>query len=355
MNPTQAAPRISAAMAPPQKQNKTPPAQAAATQQTGTRKGQPVQDQAASADAEDAIAPQSENGAEDDVLDLESHPLEGQGDQDTESDPLAPNDEGEQAGEAEEDQATHTVKVDGKEVQVSTAELIKGYNRQADYTKKSTALAHERKQVEALKEEVKDLPQVKKAYQDSTQEFARNSGLVLKALQDRFLPKAPNPDLAEKNPGLYIKQKELHQEALQFVGGIQQELGKIQQLQAAEFNKQKAESRGKLVTLIPEIADVAHRTKFTSYLTGLGFTNDDITNTVDNRLFQMAHKAWKYDEMVKAKAGIQTDNPKPKVSKSSVAPEDPKAVKTRQQREPFDRHKRERSVESAAMAMRGLL
>lgn len=365
MNPTQAASRISAVLEPqkaaqPQK-NKPSLAQrpAASSQQQGTRKGQPAPETAAEdVAADDAIAPHGENGA-DDLLNADGHSEQEHGQQDGETDPLALNDEGEHeagdTGASEEETQTHTVKVDGKELQVSTAELIKGYERQSDYTKKSTALAHERKQVETMKEEVKDLPQVKKAYQESTQEFARNSQLVLKALQDRFLPKAPDPSLAKTDPGSYIEKKELHQEALQFIGGIKQELGKAAEIQNGEFQKLKAESRGKLVTLIPEIADVAHRTKFTSYLTELGFTTQDIANTVDNRLFQMAHKAWKYDEMMKAKKNVSPEQQRPKVVKNGISPEDPKAAQARQKREPFNTHKRERSVDSAARALANIL
>jgi hypothetical protein len=47
-----------------------------------------------------------------------------------------------------------TVKVDGEEVEVSVDELKAGYSRQADYTRKTMALANERKQLEQVQQEL---------------------------------------------------------------------------------------------------------------------------------------------------------------------------------------------------------
>ena len=47
-----------------------------------------------------------------------------------------------------EEEPTFTVKIDGKEVEVKLSELKNGYQRQADYTKKTTAVAEQRKAAE---------------------------------------------------------------------------------------------------------------------------------------------------------------------------------------------------------------
>ena len=47
-----------------------------------------------------------------------------------------------------------TVKVDGEEIRVSQSELVAGYQRQADYTRKSQALAEERRKYDALLQQV---------------------------------------------------------------------------------------------------------------------------------------------------------------------------------------------------------
>lgn len=357
--------RIAAALSLPGKQNlstKSKPAQQqqakAATQRKETPTGQSEQDTAGQQQLEDGNAQQaghqSENDPQGDPLNPEDQSAENaeHGLQVDESgDPLAPNDEGDQAGEGEEGADFHVVKIDGKEERVSTAELIKGYERQSDYTKKTLALANERKQVEAVKEEVKDLPLIKKAYQETAETFGRNATLVLRALQDRFMPKAPDVNLLETNPRAYMVQKELFQEAQQFLGGLKTEIGKADALKAAEFNKQRSVSRGKLLTELPEIKDPVYRAKFTNYCYSLGYTPEQVRDTIDNRLLVMAHKSMKFDEMEAARKKLQTNNPRPKVSQSRQAPEDPKAVQQRQERAPIERHKRERTVDSAAAAM----
>ena len=53
---------------------------------------------------------------------------------------------------AEED-LKYTIKVDGEELEVGIDELKNGYQRQADYTRKSQALAEQRKETEAIQSE----------------------------------------------------------------------------------------------------------------------------------------------------------------------------------------------------------
>lgn len=67
------------------------------------------------------------------------------------------SDEGDEASEADEDnddeaetqEPVFTVKVDGKTMQVPQSELVNGYQRQADYSRKTAALSEERKSFES--------------------------------------------------------------------------------------------------------------------------------------------------------------------------------------------------------------
>lgn len=67
------------------------------------------------------------------------------------------NDEGvtEEAAEdsgSDEDQPKYIAKVDGKEVEVTLDELLNGYQRQSDYTRKTQELATERQQLASLQQ-----------------------------------------------------------------------------------------------------------------------------------------------------------------------------------------------------------
>src|SRR5262245_6426908 len=64
------------------------------------------------------------------------------------------------AGEGEDspspDEPRYRVKVDGEEAEVPLRELVQGYQRGADYTRKTMRLADERREVEQLRAQVDD-------------------------------------------------------------------------------------------------------------------------------------------------------------------------------------------------------
>ena len=98
-------------------------------------------------------------------------------------------------------------------MEVSIEELVEGYQRNADYHRKTQALTEQRKQLEARETEIKDLPTAKKTYEKEAENFVKNSKLVLAALEQRFMPKAPEAELLNTNSAEYIRQKEAFQEA----------------------------------------------------------------------------------------------------------------------------------------------
>ena len=80
-------------------------------------------------------------GGEEEVLEAEASESDAESDEQTEGD--------EEAEEAPQSGQTFRVKVDGEEVEVPLDELLKGYSRTADYTRKTQAIAEARKQAEA--------------------------------------------------------------------------------------------------------------------------------------------------------------------------------------------------------------
>lgn len=264
-------------------------------------------------------------------------------------------DEADDESEAEGDEnPVFTVKIDGEEHEVSLEELIAGYSRTGDYSKKMNALAKERKEVEALKEEIKDLPNVQKRYQESADRFLRNAQLVEVALQQRFMPPKPNPELANTNPAAYLQQKEAYQEALQFREALHGEAKKLEARQKEILQEAVQKGREELVKMVPAIKDESVRTKFKGYLNGHGFTDEMIGNEPNARLFEYAYKAMKYDEIMERKTQLSTHKTKPKLVSQRKAPPDQKAIVDRKRTQHLDRHKTEKSVNSAAAAIASL-
>ena len=87
--------------------------------------------------------PQGESEqVEDEIEDVEQ-------DADSEDDDEADESDEDVDEDEEEDEQQFTVKIDGKDVAVSLDELQKGYSRTEDYTRKTQALAQERKSAQA--------------------------------------------------------------------------------------------------------------------------------------------------------------------------------------------------------------
>jgi hypothetical protein len=98
------------------------------------------------------------------------------------------------------EEPVYTVRVDGKEVQVTLSELTKGYSRESDYRRKTMALADERKALEAFQRQVA--------------ENQRHYAERLQELQALF-PAEQEPDwqqLAAEDPSEYVRQKAIHED-----------------------------------------------------------------------------------------------------------------------------------------------
>lgn len=120
----------------------------------------------------------------------------------------ASSDEQEPQEAKSETEPYYTVKIDGKEERVPLSELLNGFSRQSDYTRKTQALAAERKTFEAEAEKIK---------QERVQ-YAQLLPALQKQLQD-----VPEPDwqrLYSENPDEFVRQKalwDMHKERLQAV------------------------------------------------------------------------------------------------------------------------------------------
>lgn len=109
------------------------------------------------------LEPPTEDNQEQKAPTSEEPEAEAESDADTSPEEQADEAEAaeEQSGDEEQEQQTenklYTVRVDGKDEQVPESELIAGYQRHADYTRKTQAIAGERKQLAHEAEQVRTL------------------------------------------------------------------------------------------------------------------------------------------------------------------------------------------------------
>lgn len=193
---------------------------------------------------------------------------------------------------------TYTVKVAGEDVEVELDELLNGYSRQSDYTKKSQALAQERTQFQ----------QDRDAVTLERQQYAQ----LLGALQQQLnMTDEPAPDfdrLYEEDPieatKLERKWREktaAKQEKLQAIQLEQQRVEAAnQQMFQANMQQMLQEEVGKLPSVIPEWRndDTANREReeLRQYLLDAGVAEEEMQSLVRANHIAVLRKAMLYDK-----------------------------------------------------------
>ena len=225
--------------------------------------------------------------------------------------------------EGEEEEELYAVTVNGEEVAVSLDELLSGYSRQSDYTRKTQEIASDRKEMESLQEkynsEIATIQQERQQYMDSLQGIIANSA--------EGLSKYSNVDwesLKETDPIEYVTKREEFRESQEKVQAIQQEQYRVQQMQEQETKRVRSEivkeEYGKLVEKLPEWGDEDKQKEIASsvrsYASSQGFTDDELNSLVDHRSLLVLMKAQKYDQLQKSDVKSKKLKNKPKVIRS---------------------------------------
>lgn len=212
--------------------------------------------------------------------------------------------EQEDSEDEQEEPQTFRVKAAGEEREVTLDELIKSYQLGTDYTKKSQAVAEERKVVEAERHAVQEA----KALRD---QYAQQLGIIEQMLNQP--QEAEDLDyLKETDPiGYAVKVAEMSQKEKQLaqVRAQRDYLSQQQEYDRQQQMKQmvSAESE-KLVAVLPEFADPSKgeviRKDIRTYGKQVGFSDDELANVFDSRAVLTLYKAMQYDKLQSAKPGI---------------------------------------------------
>lgn len=222
--------------------------------------------------------------------------------------------------EDEQEQPTYRVKAAGEEREVTLDELIKSYQLGTDYTKKSQAVAEERKAVEAERQAIQEA----KALRD---QYAQR----LEMMEQMLRPQDETENLSylkETDPiGYSVKVAEMVERDKQ-LNAVRAERERIaqQQEQDRQQNLQRyvAEESQKLVAAVPDFADPSKgeslRKEIRSFGKSLGFSDQELASVYDSRAVLTLYKAMQYDKLVASKPEITKKvNQAPKVIKPGVA------------------------------------
>lgn len=225
--------------------------------------------------------------------------------------------EGEEVAAAEDGSDTEpdpdafiTVKIDGKVEKVTVKEAAEGYQRQADYQRKTQALAEERKTLESVRQQT----EAERAYYAQTVSQLRSQ-------LEAIAPQEPDWETLHKEDPLNFpiieKQWRDYKANLQ---AVQQEEARLKALAYQEEQSRLKlivdEGRKYIVDQMPEWKDEAKwnnaRGQLREYGKKIGYTDEELAMAYDPRAILVLEKARRYD-------ALQNNSPKP-IQKASPKP-----------------------------------
>ena len=264
---------------------------------------------------DEATAPEAAEaaeGAETAEESTEDQSAEGaeatEGDEDAESDEQAETEE-----EQPQDQL-YTVRVDGKEEQVPLSELLAGYSRTSDYTRKTQEVAAARKELHTERESL-------------VQERQEYAVLLpkLRQMLEGDTEQEPNWEaLRRVDPARAAVEKQRWEEKQEKVRALRDEEDRVSKAQAAEQQaafKAYVQEQRELLLKRPELAHWSDAEKrkadsadIAAALLEAGFSEEEL-QIVDHRAMVVAWQAAQYRKLSKAKQAA-TQSVKQKIQRS---------------------------------------
>lgn len=196
----------------------------------------------------------------------------------------------------------YRVKVDGEEMEVELDELLNGYQRKSDYTKKTQTLAEQRKAVEAERARIEEAARLRDTYAERLQ--------VIEQMLTQ--PEEDISSLKDTDPiGYAVKMAERVEREKQ-LAAVREERQKVFAQQQADQQQRLqahlAQEAERLKAAIPELADEAKapivRQEIRNFAKAAGFSDQELSSVYDHRAVVTLYKAMQYDKLQKAKPGV---------------------------------------------------
>ena len=272
-----------------------------------------TEESAPTEDVEESTEETQDEPLEEDVLEEEA---EEESEEESEEEELDED-------ESEEEPEFYSVKVDGEELEVSLDELVKGYSRQSDYTRKTQELASQRDEMAQLQKqwanEVSQAQAERQQYVEALGQFVQQSMVGLEQYAN-----VDWESLREEDPIAFVTKKEEFRDAQERVRQAQAQQGIEAEKQKKEFAKVKQmalqEEHKKLIAAVPEWNEPEKRNELaknlSSYALSQGFKQEELQELIDHRSLIVLMKAQKYDALEKSDVKAKKIKNKPKVVRS---------------------------------------
>ena len=263
---------------------------------------------------------ENEEVATEAVEETDEETLEEEVEEESEDEPEATEEEDEDSEEDEvevEERKTYRVKSGGEEKDVTLKELVSGYQKGDDYTKKSQTLAEQRKVVE-------DQARVIQEAQSIREQYAQRLNQVQSILTEGREDMADLEVLKENDPIQYAIKVAEQTEQNKKIQLVQQEQARL----AQESNQYRAQQQANIVAneskvlseKVKEFSDPKKseqlKNDIRSFGKSVGFTDNELAQVYDHRHVIILQKAMEYDKLQKANPSVNKKLSKaPKMSK----------------------------------------
>jgi hypothetical protein len=240
------------------------------------------------------------------------------------------SEEQEAEDEEVEETALYTVKVNGEDVEVTEDELVRGYSRQSDYTKKTQELAEYRKQLDNgaqyLQGEVAQTQAARQEYVNAMSQAIESNYSVAKQFENTDWERLKVEDREE-----YLTKRDEYREVQDKIRDLQSKQSGAYEQQNREMHTQHQQllqsEHQKMVQILPEWGEPETQRAIAKsvgeFALSRGYTQEELNQLVDHRsiLVLMEAKAFADMQGKQLKARAKKVKNKPKVVRSSAKKE----------------------------------
>mgnify|MGYP003688331375 CR=1 FL=1 len=248
---------------------------------------------------------ENEEVATEAVEETDEEALEEEVEEESEED--EPDDTEEEDEDSEEDEVeveerkTYRVKAGGEEKDVTLEELVTGYQKGDDYTKKSQTLAEQRKVVEAEAKAIQEAQHLREQYAQRLNQVQTILSQGKNSEEDLQL-------LKENDPIAYAVRVAENTEANKKIQLVQQEQARL----AQESNQHRANQQAQFVAnqskmLVEKVKEFSDPKKseqikndIRNFGKSIGFTDNELAQVYDHRHVIVMQKAMAYDKLQKS-------------------------------------------------------
>lgn len=212
-------------------------------------------------------------------------------------------DEAPEAPEQPEDEPElYEVRVGDKVEKVTKDELLRGYQRQSDYSRRMNELGEARRAAEA---DAQRVAAERQHYASQLDQFA--------AVLQTSLPPRPPQEMLDSDPIGYLQAEKAWEARAQQLQQIFAEKQRIDQQMQQEMQQRQqqtlAQAREQLVEMLPEWRKPetakAEQPKIAAHLRSIGYADHEISSATDPRAIVMARESMLYRQLMASKPQIQ--------------------------------------------------